>query len=92
MASSGNQHYANCIGTLSFPIGPNVSLVLYRPTFDMTLTSKVMYFAFALSLGLYPIHTAQPDATKLFLCVWRCVLPKPITVVCPCYCIPVFKH
>jgi len=62
MASPGNQHWVSCIGALSFPIGINISSVLYRPTFVMTLTSNVMYFAFALSI--YPIHTAQPDATK----------------------------
>ena len=62
MASPGNQHWVSCIGALSFPIGNNISSVLYRPTFVMTLTSNVMYFAFALSL--YPISVKKLNSLK----------------------------
>jgi len=38
MASPMNQHCANCIGTLSFPVASNWSATCQKPALDMTRT------------------------------------------------------
>jgi len=42
MASPGNQHCANCIGTLSFPIA-DIRVIRLRPGHDMPLVNRFEY-------------------------------------------------